>query len=519
MLGRKKNYNAIIGICSRNFVEHKMWGHRDGVWVKCGNLSTLFERAVLGGGLMRSVYYVLFFGLMTAVAVAASRNVVLIVTDDQGQDAGCYGNPVIRTPNLDALAADGTLFKNAYCTTASCSPSRSVILTGRFNHANGQYGLEHATHHFQSFDDVVSLPAMLREAGYRTARVGKFHVGPERVYHFDQALAGDSRNGVEMAKACRKFVEEKSDRPFFLYFCMSDPHRAGVAAELPERPNSFGNKRAGESYAGIAPVHYKPADVIVPPYLPDTAACRAELAQYYESVSRADAGLGRLMELLKRAGKYDDTLIIFISDNGMPFPGAKTSAYEPSLRLPCVVRNPVAKKKGVVNEACVSWVDIVPTILEFAGVKAPSSTKLHGRSFLPILEQERPSGWDEVYASHTFHEVTMYYPMRVVRSGRYKLIWNIASPLPFPFASDLWESATWQDARKRGGDFLYGKRTIKDLVQRPRFELYDLDADPDEIHNLADDTAHHDVLEKLQHKLRDFQARTDDPWLLKWERE
>lgn len=477
---------------------------------------------------MRSIFLALFFGLMAADGVAGPRNVVLVVTDDQGQDAGCYGNPVIKTPNLDALAADGTLFKNAYCTTASCSPSRSVILTGRFNHANGQYGLEHATHHFQSFDDVVSLPAMLREAGYRTARVGKFHVGPERVYHFDQALAGDSRNGVEMAKACRKLVEEKSDRPFFLYFCMSDPHRAGVAAVL-ERPDSFGNKRAGESYAGIEPVHYKPAEVIVPPFLPDTPACRAELAQYYESVSRADAGLGRLIELLKRAGKYEDTLIIFISDNGIPFPGAKTSAYEPSLKLPCVVRNPAAKKKGVVNEAFVSWVDIVPTILEFAGCPSPNPSAdrrggkrgvaLHGRSFLPILDQERPSGWDEVFASHTFHEVTMYYPMRVVRSGRYKLIWNIASPLPFPFASDLWASASWQDARKRGDDFMYGKRTIKHLVQRPRFELYDLEADPDEIRNLADDAEHHEVLVRLEQKLREFQERTDDPWLLKWERE
>ena len=145
--------------------------------------------------------------------------------------------------------------------------------------------------------------------------------------------------------------------------------------------------------------------------------------------------------------------------------------------------------------------------------------KLHGRSFLPILDQEKPAGWDEVYASHTFHEVTMYYPMRAVRSGRYKLIWNIAHPLPFPFASDLWGSATWQDSLKRGDDFVYGKRTIKNFVQRPQFELYDLEADPDEIHNLAGDPQHHDVLAELQKKLRDFQKRTGDPWELKWERE
>jgi N-sulfoglucosamine sulfohydrolase len=466
---------------------------------------------------MRIVFSLTLFFLCYITAVATPRNVVLIVADDLGQDAGCYGNPVLKTPNLDALAADGTRFKYAYCTTASCSPSRSVILTGQFTHANGMYGLEHGANHFRSFDKVVSLPMILSAAGYRTVRIGKFHVGPADVFNFDKSLPGNPRNPVAMANHSREIIE--GDKPFFLYFCTGDPHRAGIAKGARDRPNSFGNKESGESYPGIEPVHYKPEDVVVPPFLPDTAACRAELAQYYESVSRMDAGIGRLIEILEQAGKYDNTLIIFVSDNGMPFPGAKTSVYEPSLKLPCIVRNPDAKKHGVVSEAMVSWVDIVPTILEFTGVPAPSAVKLHGRSFLPILDQQTPAGWDEVYASHTFHEVTMYYPMRVVHSGRYKLIWNIAHPLPFPFAADLWGSATWQDSLKRGDDFVYGKRTIKNLVQRRQFELYDLEADPDEIHNLASDPQQHDLLVKLQGKLRDFQKRTDDPWILKWGRE
>jgi N-sulfoglucosamine sulfohydrolase len=292
-----------------------------------------------------------------------------------------------------------------------------------------------------------------------------------------------------------------------------------VAKWLPEEPNSFGNKRPNQSYPGIEPVHYKPDQVIVPAFLPDTPACRAELAQYYESVSRADAGLGRLIQVLKDAGHYDDTLIVFISDNGMPFPGAKTSAYEASLKLPCIVRNPEATKHGVRSNAFVSWVDITPTVLDYAGVKPRTNKPLQGRSFLSVLEKDKPEGWDEVYASHTFHEVTMYYPMRVVRHGRYKLIWNIAHPLPFPFASDLWGSATWQDTLKRGEDFVYGKRTIRQLVQRPQFELYDLETDPDETRNLADIPAQRARLAELKGKLRNFQKRTDDPWILKWDRE
>jgi N-sulfoglucosamine sulfohydrolase len=113
----------------------------------------------------------------------------------------------------------------------------------------------------------------------------------------------------------------------------------------------------------------------------------------------------------------------------------------------------------------------------------------------------------------------MYYPMRAVRSGRYKLIWNIAHPLPFPFASDLWKAATWQDSLRQGEEFIYGKRTIKALTHRPKFELYDLDSDPDEATNLADREDLQPQLAHLQQKLREFQRRTDDPWDLKWDRE
>ncbi len=161
-------------------------------------LCALRERFLITdrGSSMRSLLpFALVLSLLWQVnADAAARNVVLFVTDDQGQDAGCYGNPVIKTPNLDALAADGTRFTHAYCTTASCSPSRSVILTGLFNHANGQYGLEQRLHHFRSFENVKSLPVRLAQAGYRTARIGKFHVGPESVYRFDEQLPGNPRN-------------------------------------------------------------------------------------------------------------------------------------------------------------------------------------------------------------------------------------------------------------------------------------------------------------------------------------
>ncbi len=453
-------------------------------------------------------------------ARAAARNIVLFVTDDQGQDAGCYGNTVLKTPHLDRLAAEGTRFRHAFCTTASCSASRSVILTGLFNHANGQYGHEHSYHHFRSHAQLKTLPALLRQVGYRTARIGKFHVGPEEVYPFDHKLPGNGRSPVEMANHCQELITAASDKPFFLYFCTADPHRGGgEAKELPQQPNRFGNRPGGQEYPGITPVRYNPQDVLVPPFLPDTPVCRAELAQYYQSVSRIDQGLGRLIQILKDAGKYDETLFVFLSDHGIAFPGAKTTVYEPGLRSPCVVRHPDARKRGVVSEAMISWVDLTPTLLDFAQAKLPKASPFHGRSFLSVLDEEKPQGWDEIYASHTFHEITMYYPMRVVRDRRYKLIWNLAHPLPFPFASDLWAAPTWEDVFRKGMDAFYGKRTVKNYIHRPQFELYDLESDPHEIQNLAQDPRHARVLGDLKAKLKAFQKRTNDPWILKWDYE
>ena len=467
--------------------------------------------------------------LPPALAASSSRpNILMIVADDHGTDAlGCYGNPVIRTPHLDALAAAGTRFTNAFCTTASCSPSRAAILSGMHGHRNGMYGLQHQVHHFQSFDYIKGLPVLLAEAGYRTARVGKFHVAPEAVYAFQSVLSGgmandpDSlgRSPVEMANQTHEVIAAKDERPFFLFFAVDDPHRAN--AVLPDgrpsfdsfpQPNLFGNRPQG--YPQVKEVVYRPEDVIVPSFLPDNATTRAELAQYYQSVSRLDQGVGRLVEILKETGQYDRTLIIYISDNGIAFPGAKTTVYEPGLRLPCIVRLPNHRRPSSVQDALVSWVDWAPTLLDVAGVVPPAAT-FDGRSFRAGLDGSPLEGRDEVYASHTFHEVTMYYPMRMVRSRRYKLIHNLAHGLRFPFALDLVKSPTWIGVLQSGASH-YGLRPIQQFLHRPDFELYDLEKDPDEVVNLADDPAHQGTKRELVSKLQAFQNATQDPWRHKW---
>ncbi|MBA7561402.1 Ulvan-active sulfatase [subsurface metagenome] len=437
------------------------------------------------------------------------KNVVLMVSDDQGFQAGCYGDPVAKTPALDALAEDGVRFATAFASTPSCSASRSVILTGLHNHANGQYGHQHSFHNLHTHAWVKGLPVLLNEAGYRTCSIGKYHVQPEENYHFEtyrnQDIPGGTRNPVAMAENARTFIEEDDTRPFLVYICTSDPHRAGAG---------FANQR---EYPGVTPVKYDPKEVPVPAWLPDKPEVRQELAEYYQAISRLDQGIGRMMEVLKETVHWEDTLFIYISDNGPPFAGAKTNMYDPGLMLPMVARVPGMKNKGGVNHALVSFADIVPTILEYTGA-APPDYPLHGRSVLPIVDESDPEGWDTVFGSHTFHEITMYYPVRMIRTKRYKYLLNLAHGLPFPHASDLYASPTWQGILERG-DKVFGKRKVSDYINRPRHELYDLQEDPDEVKNVADSRKYAPVLADLQQRLRAWQEETGDPWVVKYEHE
>jgi N-sulfoglucosamine sulfohydrolase len=433
--------------------------------------------------------------------------VLLLVGDDHGRDAGCYGNRVIRTPNMDRLAAEGVRFTHAFATVASCSPSRSVLLTGLHTHTSGQYGLAHAAHNQHTLRTVRSLPRMLAENGYRTGIIGKYHVQPREVYPFETQVASGlqgNRGVAEMAEKAREFFQAKDARPFFLLIGYSDPHRAG---------QGFGNER---QYAGVEAVRYRPGEVIVPPYLPDRPEVRQDLAGYYESVSRLDQGVGLAIQALEQTGRRDDTLVIYLSDNGMPFPGAKTNLYDAGIRLPLLVRSPAQKKRGVVNAAMASWVDITPTVLDWAGVKPPEP--LPGRSLLPILEQEQPAGWEQVFASHLFHEITMYYPMRAVRTRRHKLIWNLAHPLPYPLASDIWNSPSWQSILRRE-DGRMGQRSVESYLHRPEYELFDLEKDPDELRNVAGDRGYDAVLSELRGRIRTMMEETRDPWLMPVSRE
>jgi N-sulfoglucosamine sulfohydrolase len=484
------------------------------------------------------------------------RNIVFFITDDESPTLGCYGDPVAVTPNIDALASDGVLFRNAFATTASCSASRSVIMSGLHNHKNGQYGHAHHFHKFNSYPNVVSLslPRVLANEGYRTALIGKYHVAPEIVFKFEKNLGrANPRNSVMMAESCREFINNRDDkRPFFLYFGTSDPHRGGgvdKTSNLGLKPNLFGNRKNRKAHEGVKEVFYDTAEVPIPTFLSDTPETREELSNYYQSCSRIDQGLGKLVEILKEAGVYNKTLIVFTSDHGMAFAGGKTTVYEPGLRVPFVVRNPYVDKRGVESDAMISHVDITPSLVDFAGGLDPATNgprkwvdpdkfwkeqgmylgdnrsgdnefkSWHGKSWLPVVAGETNQHHDSIFASHTFHEITMYYPMRVVRDRKYKLIWNIASGLDYPFASDLWVASSWQAQFRKGSAAMYGMKTVDQYIHRPKFELYNIETDPHESINLAENPEYASVLKEYQLKLKAKQKEVEDPWIMKWDYE
>jgi N-sulfoglucosamine sulfohydrolase len=434
-----------------------------------------------------------------AQAPRRQRNILLLIADDLGLHTGAYGDSTARTPNLDKLAIEGVRFTNAFCTTASCSASRSVMLSGLHNHANGQYGHAHTVHNLHYLPKIRPTPDLLKDAGYRTGVIGKLHVNPPDRFRWDLRKESNERGVAQMAQDAKQFIQASAGKPWYLHVGYGDPHRLG---------DGFGNR----DYPGVKRFAFDPAKVPVPAFLPDNPGTRAELAEYYEAANRLDQGIGFMIDVLRQTGELENTLIVFLSDNGMAFPNAKTNLYDAGSRLPLIVRSPDQSRRGLVNNAMVSWTDLMPTFLNWAGAKGPEYP-LHGRSWLPVLEQENPQGWDSVYYSHTFHEITMYYPTRGVRTREYKYLRNLFPELEFPHASDLWDSKTWQSVR-RNERALLGKRPVSAYLRRKGEELYDLRKDPDEVDNLAASPDHTAVLAQMRAQVDAFRKETADPWTI-----
>ncbi|PIK37399.1 putative N-sulfoglucosamine sulfohydrolase-like [Apostichopus japonicus] len=283
------------------------------------------------------VFYVAFLAAITHVR-GSMKNVLVILADDVGFESSVYNNTVCKTPNLERLAKRSVTFKHGYTSVSSCSPSRSAILTGLPSHQNGLYGLHGGQQNFNAFDGAKSLPVILKSHGIKTGIIGKKHVGSADVFKFDFEQTENNhpwiqigRNITLMKSYVKQFLAMNLSQPFLLYIGFLDCHRC-PESEFGDFCEKFGN---GHPKYGIIPdwkpVYYDPDDVIVPPFLPDTPVSRGDIANQYTAMSRLDAGVGMLLDELASHGYLDNTLIIHTSDNGIPFPNAKTNLYEPGM--------------------------------------------------------------------------------------------------------------------------------------------------------------------------------------------
>ncbi len=455
--------------------------------------------------------FVLASGSIAVSAELPSRpNIVLIYTDDQGQwGMGAYGNAEVRTPSMDRLAREGALFLNAFTLTPVCSPSRATLFAGRYPTELGiddwidpakepEVGLDPA---------IVTWPKVLQAAGYRTALVGKWHLGTAPRFHptkngfhrFFGLLGGgtppmkptfevdgkmktfEGAASDILASEAIRFVTEERQRPFLLCLHFRAPH--SPYAPVPESDS--------KPYAALDPKVPAGSGLPIEPGLPIEKVKRLT-REYYGSITCADRNIGRLLDALDGLGLAAKTLVLFTSDNGYMIghhglhhkgngawmvegkTGNRPNMFEESIRVPMVARWPGVVKPGTRIERVVSNLDFFPTVLGAAGVPIPAGAAVRGRSFLPYLRGESVRGGEEdvLFGQYDMHH---YMParMRMLRTGGWKLIRHF----------------------EPGGED----------------ELYDLGTDPGETLNLRASQGAREILERLMARLDGEMSRVGDP--------
>ena len=408
-------------------------------------------------------------------------NFVIFVADDMAwDDCGAYGNPVIRTPNIDRLAAQGMRFDRAYLTCSSCSPSRCSMLTGRYPHSTGAGEL-----HLPLPAEQTMLTQPLQKAGYWTAAVGKWHLGDAVAEQVDFRQSANPR--AMGAAWVRALASRPEDKPFFLWAAHSDPHR-------------------GYQPGAVDPPH-DPARVVVPPFFPDASRVREDLALYYDEVSRFDEHIGMVLKELQQQGVAENTFVLVISDNGRPFPHCKTRVHVPGVRTPFIVRWPDVVQAGGITGNVVSTVDIAPTVLELAGIEPLKS--FQGRSFVRMLTDSSVVIRKCAFAEHNWHDYRAFE--RAVHSRDYCYVRNWLPETPGTPPADAVNSPTYKVMieMQAAGTLEPAHKGCFETPRAGEF-LYDVASDPHCLVNLAGLPEYSEHLQVLREQLEQWQDATGD---------
>lgn len=411
----------------------------------------------------------LVFAFLTAAVWAAAStrpSLVIFLTDDHSRrDSSVYGATDVKTPQMARVAAAGLTFERAFVVSPSCAPSRAALLTGLMPARNGA-----EANHSRPRAELKKLPAYLKELGYEVVAFGKVsHYQHTGDYGFDHFAHDKYHEDVAISEGIKWLQARKSDRPLCIFFGTNWPH-----VPWPEEPDG-----------------YDPATVKVPVTHIDTPRTREARARYYAAVSRMDAELGAVYDAARHV-LGENLFFLTTSDHGAQWPFGKWSCYDDGVRTPMIAVWPEQIKRGTRTDAMVTWVDILPTLVEVAGGRAPSG--LDGRSFAGVLRGDTREHRDRVFTTHSGDGRMNVYPMRSVRTSDWKYIRNLHPEYYFSTHVDIVQDpgagsyfGSWE-ARAKSDPA--AAALVKRYHQRPAEELYDLRADPNELHNLAGDSRH-----------------------------
>ena len=402
-------------------------------------------------------------------------NVLIMHTHDTGRHLGTYGRGP-STPNLDRLGEEGVVFELAFCSAPQCSPSRGSLFTGMMPHTNGLIGLAHRG--FRYHDDTYGkhLAAVLRKEGYATHLFGFQHEAADpSLLGYEHVAELKNTRVAEVVPAVERFFDDGVQEPFLAVVGVSETHRAFTE---------------GKTCRG---------EVVLPPHLPDHQDVRLDVNNLCVDVEAVDEGYGRVLEALNRAGLDERTLVIYTTDHGIAFPGAKSTLFDPGIEVSLIVKGPGGFEGGKRISGLVSNVDVFPTIMDTLGLQGHDTAE--GRSLVPLVAGATDDEREEVFVEQTYH--AGYDPMRGIRTRRYKYTRNF-EPRSYYFAPNV--------------DPGYSKTVVRgetDYFSRSRPEefLFDLESDPHEQNNLAKDPAHAETLNELCSRLTRWMEETDDPLL------
>ncbi|MBO9154705.1 sulfatase [Chitinophaga sp. GCM10012297] len=424
-------------------------------------------------------------------------NIVLFIADDLGvNDITPYGNKIVHTPNLEKFSKESLLFKKAFAGSPTCGPSRSTIFTGLMPIRHGGHG-----NHSGVSPGTRSLVQYLQPLGYRVAIAGKLHVGPEEIFPFEHVSktnvpepGHEKKPGLNydlnMGPVDQWLRRQQKDTPFMLIVADHSPH-----VVWPEKYT------------------YDPDKVDIPGKHIDTKETRVARARYYTDISKMDNNLGRLLSSLEKNGLAENTIVIFTADQGPQWPFAKWNLYDDGIATPLMVRWPGTIKGGGQTSALVSLADLTPTIVEAAGGEAPRD--IDGQSFLPVLTGAKDTHSEYVFATHTGDKMMNRAPARMLRTERYKYILNLAPEILYTTHIDLAKDHDggreyWDSWRAKSFAGPHAAAVLWRYHNRPEEELYDLETDPQELHNLAADPGYAELIARYRIKMAEWRTQQHD---------